>query len=102
MPGGGQDGEQARERFQIANDPVGTFVERECVLDPQAYESKRGLEVHFKTYLKHHGLSEAIAPILFKQIYERFNVGPVRRRDGQNREQGLTGIELKPLTESSL
>jgi P4 family phage/plasmid primase-like protien len=102
MPAGGQDGEQARERFQVANDPVGTFVQRECVLDTKAYESKSRLEAHFKKYLDHHGLRDAIAPILFKQLYERFNVAPVRRRDGQNREQGLTGLELKPITESSL
>jgi phage/plasmid-associated DNA primase len=102
MPGGGQDGEQARERFQIANDPVGTFVRRECVLDLKAYESKSRLEAHFKTYLEHNGLRETIAPILFQQLYERFNVAPVRRRDGGKREQGVAGIELKPITESSL
>ena len=102
MPSGGRDGERAHDRFQISNDPVGTFVQRECLLDPKAYESKSRLEAHFKKYLDHHGLREAIAPILFKQLYERFNVEPVRRRDGQNREQGLSGIVLKPITESSL
>jgi len=102
MPSGGQDGEQARERFQIGNDPVGTFVQRECILEPKAYESKSRLEAHFKNYLEHHGLRDTIAPILFKQLYERFNVAPVRRWDGGKREQGVSGIELKPITESSL
>lgn len=102
MPSGGRGGEQARDRFQIANDPVGTFVQRECVLYLKAYESKSRLEAHFKAYLEHHGLRETIASILFKQLYERFDVAPVRRRDGQRREPGLTGIELKPATESSL
>jgi phage/plasmid-associated DNA primase len=102
IPSGGQHGEQARERFQITNDPVGTFVQRECILDPKAYESKSRLEAHFRNYLEHHGLREAIAPLLFKQLYERFNVAPVRRWDGGKREQGVAGIELKPITESSL
>ena len=102
MPSGGQEGEQARERFQIANDPVGTFVQRECRLDPKAYETKNRLEAHFKAFLEHHGLREAIASILFKQLYERFNVKPIKRWNRGKREPGLTGIELKPITESSI
>jgi phage/plasmid-associated DNA primase len=102
MPYGGQDSAQARERFQIANDPVGSFVQTECVLGPECYEAKDRLEARFKTFLAHHGLRDTIATILFKQLYERFNVAPMRRRDGAKREQGASGIELKPITDSSL
>jgi P4 family phage/plasmid primase-like protien len=103
MPHGDKDSEVARRRFQIANDPVGIFVQTECVLDRQAYEACPGLEARFKTFLEHHGLREGIASILFKQLYDRFNVAQVRPRlQGGGRERGVTGIELKPITESNL
>jgi P4 family phage/plasmid primase-like protien len=102
MPSGGQDSAQARERFQIANDPVGSFVQTECVLDCEYYEVKDRFKARFKDFLQHHGLSENITAILFKQLYDRFNVAPIRIRDGGKREQGVSGIELKSITESSL
>lgn len=102
MPCGGQDSGQARERFQIANDPVGSFVQTECVLDRESYETKDRLEARFKTFLQHHGLRETISAILFKQLYERFNTAPTRRWAGGNREHVVTGIQLKSMSESSL
>ena len=102
MPSGGQDSAQARERFQIANDPVGSFVQTECVLARESYEPKDRILARFKTFLEHHGLSGNIAAILFKQLYERFNTAPIRIRDGAKREQGVSGIELKAITESTL
>lgn len=103
MPHGDKHSENARQRFQIANDPVGIFVQTECNLEREAYEAKNRMEAHFKKFLEHHGLSEKISGRFFKQLYERFNVEPVRPRlQGGGREQGITGIGLKSITESNL
>lgn len=100
MPRGADQSEAARERFKVANDPVGVFVKAECNLDPDAFETKDKLEARFKSFLSHQGLNEKIAPVLFKQLYDRFTLAPVRPRMGGERVHGVSGIELKSVTET--
>lgn len=102
MPCGDLESEAARERFKIANDPVGVFVDTECDLNHGSFEDKRNLEARFKTFLEYHGLSEKISLSLFKQLYERFKTSPSRLWAGGVRQQIVNGIELKPVSQSQV
>jgi P4 family phage/plasmid primase-like protien len=102
MPYGGENSKSTRQRFTIANDPVGTFVQSECLLDREAKENKDRMQNKFKDFLSHHGLSDRIANSFLKQLYERFNVAPFRPRVAGGRENLLIGIELKPVMESQI
>lgn len=56
---GGENSESARERFTLANDPVGAFVQAECLLAPGVQERKDRMEKKFEAFLIHHGLTHA-------------------------------------------
>jgi phage/plasmid-associated DNA primase len=106
FPSGSVQSVATSERFRLGNDPVKCFVESECILDRTKWESggwerKSELKDRFWKFLNRNDLSEKMAEIFFKQLYDRFQVKPFRPRiEGLNaRPWAVAGLELVPLEE---
>jgi P4 family phage/plasmid primase-like protien len=95
MPFGAAYSRRTRERFQVQNDPLGTFVSTCCTLDPKAEEFKSRIGDAYNYFCSDNGIPAALAPEpFFKRLYERYPVHPVRRRDNDQRVQKVLGIAL--------
>jgi hypothetical protein len=45
IPHGGPNSKETRERLAVTNDPIGSFVDNQCVLDPEDYAANRRLQI---------------------------------------------------------
>jgi phage/plasmid-associated DNA primase len=97
IPVGGAHSQAVHTRFQVSNDPLGTFIRRHCTLSPTEEVLKTALATSFKSYCELHSLPTKINDAFFKQLYEREpNVTDDRvTKDGQ-RVHLVKGISLKP------
>lgn len=97
IPLGGKHGRDARTRFGISNDPIGTFVKECCVLDPEAHEDKERLTAAYEAFLEEFGFPATFATSLFRRLYERHpSVKQVRlRAAGGVRVQMVGGLQLR-------
>jgi hypothetical protein len=96
IPNGGQRSLQARERFNIQNGPIGSFVAAECALSPDREVLKDHLFEAYQSFCKRNGIP--LSPdnsFFFKELLSRYAVQNIRRRDGQDRVQKTTGIDLR-------
>ncbi len=97
IPLGGSHSQSVHTRFQVSNDPLGTFLRRHCVLGPTAQVSKEDLKQSFLSYCQIHSLPEKLNDTFFKNLYEReTGIEAARANKGGVRTQVLTGITLKP------
>ena len=85
------------DRFQVTNDPLGTFVARRCVLDPSRKSEKQALRDRYIDFLKTYGLPEPLGEMFFRMLYDRF---PAVKEGGRTtingvRQHMVTGIEPK-------
>lgn len=95
MPFGAAYSRRTRERFQVQNDPLGTFVSTYCTLDPKAEEFKSRVGDAYNCFCSDNGIPAASAPeTFFRKLYERYPVRPVRRWDENARVQKVLGIVL--------
>jgi P4 family phage/plasmid primase-like protien len=96
MPYGGAASETTLQRFAVTNDPVGSFVKGECLLDPKDFTAKTLIANRFNAYLDKIGLSASIGDNFFKILYDRYpSLSQSRLRSGQIRENVVVGIGMK-------
>jgi len=99
IPHGGAASEQTRQRFAITNDPIGSFVAAECVLDPSDWTAKETLINRYVEYLSQIGLPQTMGDSFFKFLYDRYpNLKAKRAGSGRGdnqRAQVIAGIGLK-------
>jgi phage/plasmid-associated DNA primase len=97
IPHGGAESIQTRERFTVTNDPISSFVNTECILDPEDFTSKDSLLERFKQYLDQIGLPISFADNFLKLLYDRYPaVRPKRPRTNDGgRAHVVGGIGLK-------
>jgi phage/plasmid-associated DNA primase len=95
MPFGAERARRTRERFQVQNDPLGTFVTTCCTLDPEAGEFKARIGEAYNGLCSDNGIPAPSTPEpFFRRLYERYPVQAVRRRDNEQRVQKVVGITL--------
>jgi P4 family phage/plasmid primase-like protien len=95
MPFGAERSRRTRERFQVQNDPLGTFVSTCCTLNPEAEEFKSRIIEAYGSFCSDNGIPAPSAPEpFFRRLYERYPVQVVRRRDNDQRVQKIVGITL--------
>jgi P4 family phage/plasmid primase-like protien len=106
IPLGGAHSQSVHNRFQVSNDPLGTFLTRFCILSPHHEAPKDNLFNAFSAYCDQYGLPHNLAEQFFRRLYERFpDVKETRRRDATSptgRRHAITGIALIPEATSSL
>jgi P4 family phage/plasmid primase-like protien len=96
LPNGGKRSLQVRERFNIQNDPIGSFVTTECVLSTDQEIFKDQLFQTYEDFCKHNGIPlPTDNAFFFKELLSRHPVQNVRRRDGNQRVQKIAGINLR-------
>jgi putative DNA primase/helicase len=102
VPEGSAESKILQSRFAQTNDPIGSFVQRYCVLDSTALVSKVILLKRFTAYVLDLGLPPAIANNFFKLLYDRYpdlkstrpSRYPGQRRKTKKREYMIEGIGL--------
>jgi phage/plasmid-associated DNA primase len=84
-------------RFNIGNDPIGSFLATHCVIEVGATCPKIDLTSNFERYCQVHGLPVKIGARFFRTLYERHPTVSVKRlgSDGA-RVQAITGIRMLP------
>jgi putative DNA primase/helicase len=97
IPFGGEDSKSAAETFGIQNDPLRAFIEKYCVLDPEARVGKDIFGNEFVEFCNSHGLpGEALKKSFFQRLYAAYpQLKPIRGRLGAERFQQISGINVK-------
>jgi P4 family phage/plasmid primase-like protien len=96
MPAGGAESQATLARFAVTNDPLASFVSRECVLDAKAKVGKDALRDAFREHLDRLGIPDQFGDSLFKHLYDRYpDVQDGRIRINGVRERIVVGIALK-------
>ena len=97
IPLGGPASQAVHDRFQISNDPVGSFVSAKCHLDPDARVSTDTLRSAFDDFISEHGLPEICGVWFSRALYERFTtIKQVRTRRNNERCYMISGLRLLP------
>jgi P4 family phage/plasmid primase-like protien len=96
IPYGGAHSRAVHTRFQVSNDPIGTFVARHCHFDPNASVLKDSLQGSFDAYCEQHAVPKAVKDHFCKMLYERNpNVTDARVTRGGQRVWVISGLGLK-------
>jgi putative DNA primase/helicase len=96
IPHGGQKSLQTRERFNIQNDPIGSFITTECDLGPNQEVFKDNLFEAYQNFCKRNGIPPPDNnSFFFRELLSRHAVQNIRRRDGDGRVQKIAGIALR-------
>jgi P4 family phage/plasmid primase-like protien len=61
IPLGGPNSQKIVKRFSETNDPLGSFVNKRCILDPEDFTAKRTLEDEYNRYLEEIGLPRIVS-----------------------------------------
>ena len=80
FPTGGSASREVHERFKVNNDPVGSFVQSRCVIDPEAHVSKSALQESFVEFSGDNELSAGLGDWFFRALLERSACAEARRR----------------------
>jgi P4 family phage/plasmid primase-like protien len=96
IPYGGANSTQTLARFAVTNDPVGSFVQNECVVDPKDFTAKAVLGNRFSEYLDKIGLPSTIGDNFFKILYDRYPTVMQKRLSTEGRPRVIAGIGLRP------
>jgi P4 family phage/plasmid primase-like protien len=101
IPLGGAESQAVHARFKVSNDPLGTFVAQQCLLDMDGREAKAALKSAFDSFCETHGLPEQFGDWFFKRLYERFtNLKEIRAGSTGERVRCVAGIRLKTMIET--
>lgn len=95
IPNGGAASKETRKRFALTNDPIGSFVAAECVLDPEDWTAKETLINRYIEYLSQLGLPQTMGDSFFKFLYDRYPNLKAKRSGTAVRQQIIAGIGLK-------
>jgi P4 family phage/plasmid primase-like protien len=93
-PYGGEASREVMGRFEISNDPVGSFVKQECALDSNSEESKDDVISAFSEFLDAHQFPHKTKEYFFRALYERNPSITVVRYKNKKPAHYLRGIRL--------
>jgi P4 family phage/plasmid primase-like protien len=94
FPDGSAKSEDTRKRFKLQNDSIGAFVDQCCELTPEAEELKEPIFQAYEAFCRSNAVPPFSEAPFFRELYSRHNLRPVRRRDGDERIQRISGIKL--------
>jgi putative DNA primase/helicase len=95
FPEGGKKAAETRARFKVQNDSIGAFVDECCQLRSNDDEIKNDLRKAYEEFCQANGIPPFEDAPFFRELYARYNLRAVRRRDGDTRIQRVAGIALK-------
>lgn len=96
IPLGGAEARVMYERFNKSNDPIGAFIQSDCVLAANAKVAKQDLLSAYATFLEDAGLPPDLANSFFKRFQERYpQIGSGKHTLEGVRRAAFTGIGLR-------
>lgn len=95
IPLGGPESKRVHEGFQVANDPIGSFIARHCHLDPEGQTRKDSLKANYDEFCQRHGFASTIADWFFRRLFERFPcLSETRNQVNGERVRYISGLAL--------
>lgn len=83
------------EEYKRANNPLVSFVQDSCSLEPEAATNKETLYKEYKQYTEDFGYKAASFNTFFRELYAAFpDLQPTRPRTPEGRENLVQGIQL--------
>lgn len=87
---------ETKTRFKLQNDPLGSFIEEECVLGGGQEIVKDQLYDAYSKFGRGNGVWHHEEGAFFKDLYARHpTLKAIRPRDGAERTQKVKGIDVK-------
>lgn len=95
IPLGGRESRAVHDRFQISNDPVGSFVNSRCRMEANARTEKTQMFAAYEDFCACYELAPACKDWFLRALYERWpNLTEVRPGSGSKRVRVIVGISL--------
>lgn len=102
MPLGGQVSKRIHERFEISNDPLGSFLKQYCILDGSLTIERERLFNAFKAYSERFGFPEEVPVWFYRKLYIHQPMVKPDRGPRPERAHIVRGISLRAEAEELL